>query len=96
MRLSPAVNRDGYLRPTATTISAIQHASRFSLKFGAAGFNAFRRFRATQTRMKGTPRELEKFWLGHANDVTDRYTEGTENDVGSDRSGRNVSGLVLA
>ena len=63
-------------------------------KFGVKGFHTFRRFRATQVRMKSTPWDLEKFWLGHANkDVGDLYIEGIENDVALRKYWDNKVGL---
>ena len=40
------------------------------------GFHAFRRFRLTWLRRNGTPRDLERFWMGHAaEEVGDLYSK---------------------
>ena len=40
------------------------------------GFHAFRRFRLTWLRKCGAPRDLERFWMGHASgDVGDLYSK---------------------
>jgi integrase len=40
------------------------------------GFHAFRRFRLTWLRRTGTPRDLERYWMGHAaEEVGDLYSK---------------------
>ena len=40
------------------------------------GFRAFRRFRRTWLRRNGTPRDLERYWMGHAAEkVGDLYSK---------------------
>jgi integrase len=40
------------------------------------GFHAFRRFRLTWLRKKGAPKDLERFWMGHApEEVGDLYSK---------------------
>jgi integrase len=40
------------------------------------GFHAFRRFRLTWLRRNGVPRDLERFWMGHAEtEVGDLYSK---------------------
>jgi integrase len=40
------------------------------------GFHAFRRFRLTWLRKNGTPRDLERYWMGHAaEEVGDLYSK---------------------
>ena len=40
------------------------------------GFHAFRRFRLTWLRKTGAPRDLERFWMGHApQEVGDLYSK---------------------
>lgn len=40
------------------------------------GFHAFRRFRLTWLRKSGAPKDLERFWMGHApEDVGDLYSK---------------------
>jgi hypothetical protein len=40
------------------------------------GFHAFRRFRLTWLRKSGTPKDLERFWMGHAPaEVGDLYSK---------------------
>jgi integrase len=40
------------------------------------GFHAFRRFRLTWLRRNGAPKDLERFWMGHAaEDVGDLYSK---------------------
>jgi len=40
------------------------------------GFHAFRRFRLTWLRRNGAPRDLERFWMGHAaEEVGDLYSK---------------------
>jgi hypothetical protein len=40
------------------------------------GFHAFRRFRLTWLRRNGTPRDLERYWMGHAvEEVEDLYSQ---------------------
>jgi integrase len=43
------------------------------------GFHAFRRFRTTWLRKQHLPKDIIRFWLGHASrDVTDRYSKLSE------------------
>ena len=50
--------------------------------FGVEGLHCFRRFRASRLRKSRVPWDLEKFWMGHANNgVTDKYTEQLKDDV---------------
>jgi integrase len=43
---------------------------------GKTSFHAFRRFRATWLRKQGTPEDLIKLWLGHAEEsITDSYSK---------------------
>jgi integrase len=45
-------------------------------KLGVRGFHAFRRFRVTHLRDQGTPEDILRFWIGHADQsVTDRYSK---------------------
>ena len=45
-------------------------------------FHSFRRFRTAHLRKNRVPWDLQKLWLGHANnDVTDRYAEQLKEDV---------------
>jgi hypothetical protein len=40
------------------------------------GFHAFRRFRLTLLRKNGVPKDLERYWMGHASeDVGDLYSK---------------------
>jgi integrase len=40
------------------------------------GFHAFRRFRLTWLRKNGVPKDLERFWMGHApEEVGDLYSK---------------------
>jgi integrase len=42
------------------------------------GFHAFRRFRLTWLRKNGAPKDLERFWMGHApEEVGDLYSPET-------------------
>ena len=51
------------------------------LKIEQTGFHAFRRFRKTHLGKMRVPRDLTKYWLGHADsDVTDSYDK-IETDV---------------
>jgi integrase len=53
-----------------------------SLDQEGMGFHAFRRFRTAHLRKSRVPWDLEKFWLGHANNnVTDKYSEQLKKDV---------------
>jgi integrase len=46
-----------------------------SLNHTKCGFHAFRRFRLTWLRENGVPRDLEHFWMGHADEeVGDLYS----------------------
>jgi integrase len=46
-----------------------------SLNHAKCGFHAFRRFRLTWLRENGVPRDLEHFWMGHADEeVGDLYS----------------------
>jgi integrase len=41
-----------------------------------AGFHSFRRFRVTHLRKQGTPEDLLRFWIGHADkSITDGYSK---------------------
>ncbi len=43
-------------------------------KLGVRGFHPFRRFRVTHLRDQGTPEDILRFWIGHADkSITDRY-----------------------
>ena len=45
-------------------------------KLGVRGFHAFRRFRVMHLRDQGTPEDILRFWIGHADQsVTDRYSK---------------------
>jgi integrase len=45
-------------------------------KLGVRGFHPFRRFRVTHLRDQGTPEDILRFWIGHADQsVTDRYSK---------------------
>jgi integrase len=45
-------------------------------KLGVRGFHAFRRFRVTHLRNQGTPEDILRFWIGHADQsVADRYNK---------------------
>jgi integrase len=45
-------------------------------KLGVRGFHPFRRFRVTHLRDQGTPEDILRFWIGHADQsVTDRYNK---------------------
>jgi len=49
------------------------------LGLGKAGFHSFRRFRVTHLRKQGTPEDLLRFWLGHADkSITDGYSKVRE------------------
>lgn len=62
--------------------------------FGVEGFHCFRRFRASQLRKARVPWDLEKFWLGHANqDVTDKYAEQLKDDIAYRRQWTRKAGL---
>ena len=45
------------------------------------GFHVFRRYRAAVLRKARVPEDLIKLWLGHAQDLTDRYAAQLRNDV---------------
>jgi len=43
-------------------------------KLDVPGFHVFRRFRVTHLREQGTPEDILRFWIGHADkSITDRY-----------------------
>lgn len=45
-------------------------------KLEVPGFHVFRRFRVTHLRDQGTPEDILRFWIGHADkSVTDRYSK---------------------
>jgi integrase len=45
-------------------------------KLEVPGFHAFRRFRVTHLREQGTPEDILRFWIGHADkSITDRYSK---------------------
>ena len=51
-------------------------ADRCFCKRKRIGFHAFRRFRLTRVRKNGVPRDLERFWMGHAEtEVGDLYSK---------------------
>jgi integrase len=59
----------------------------------ALGFHAFRRFRLTWLRRNGTPRDLERYWLGHAaEEVGDLYSK-LKDDVSFRTNGLKESAL---
>ena len=63
-------------------------------KLSVAGFHTFRRFRTSTLRKARVPWDLEKFWIGHANkDVTDKYAEQLQEDVGYRREWAEKVGL---
>jgi hypothetical protein len=62
----------------------------------AAGSHAFRRFRTTWLRKNSVPRDLENFWLGHAEEtVGDGYSKLKE-DVGFRKQVTEAIGLGFA
>ena len=57
------------------------------------GFHAFRRFRLTWLRKNGVPKDLERYWMGHApEEVDDLYSTTFR----SARSGRSAPDLALS
>lgn len=45
-------------------------------KLEVPGFHVFRRFRVTHLREQGTPEDILRFWIGHADkSITDRYSK---------------------
>jgi integrase len=45
-------------------------------KLKVPGFHVFRRFRVTHLREQGTPEDILRFWIGHADkSITDRYSK---------------------
>jgi integrase len=45
-------------------------------KLEAPSFRVFRRSRVTHLREQGTPEEILRFWIGHADkSITDRYSK---------------------
>jgi hypothetical protein len=63
-------------------------------KLSVAGFHIFRRFRTSTLRKARGPWDLEKFWISHANkDVTDKYAEQLQEDVGYRREWAEKVGL---
>jgi hypothetical protein len=57
------------------------------------GFHVFRRFRFALLRKEGIPEHLIKLWLGHPQDLTDRYAAQLNEDVAYRREGRERAGL---
>jgi hypothetical protein len=52
--------------------------ARLNLKQNGKAFHCFRRFRVMRLRKNRVPRDLEKFWIDHANkDVTDNNSSST-------------------
>ncbi|PYT73550.1 MAG: hypothetical protein DMG39_06205 [Acidobacteria bacterium] len=46
----------------------------------SVGFRAFRRFRLTWLRKNGVPKDLERYWMGHApEEVGDLYSKLKDN-----------------
>jgi hypothetical protein len=57
------------------------------------GFYAFRRFRLTWLRKKAVPKDLERFWMGHAKEeVGDLYSK-LKDDVAFQREWAERIGL---
>ncbi len=59
------------------------------------GFHVFRRFRFALLRKAGVPEHLIKLWLGHSQDLTDRYAVQLYEDVAYRREWCERAGLGL-
>jgi integrase len=60
------------------------------------GLHAFRRFRLTWLRKNGVPKDLERYWMGHApEEVGDLYSK-LKKMLHSARSGLNAPGWALS
>ena len=60
------------------------------------GFHVFRRFRFALLRKAGVPEHLIKLWLGHSQDLTDRYAAQLYEDVACRREWCEKTGLDLS
>jgi hypothetical protein len=71
------VSTSGYLFATAKGCLLLQrNVLRILHSVGPVGFHAFRRFRLTWLRKNGAPKDLERYWMGHApEDVGDLYSK---------------------
>jgi integrase len=69
--------RDGYLFATSTgNPFQTRNLLHFLHRFKKVGMHAFRRYRLTWLRKNGVPKDLERFWMGHApEDVGDLYSK---------------------
>jgi hypothetical protein len=71
------VSTNGYLFATAQG-RPLQQRNVLRILHGVkpVGFHAFRRFRLTWLRKNGVPKDLERYWMGHApEEVGDLYSK---------------------
>lgn len=76
--------KNGYLFSTKKGRPLLSENVRRVLRQAAqmtVGFHAFRRYRAAVLRKARVPEDLIKLWLGHAQNLTDRYAAQLRDDV---------------
>jgi integrase len=71
------VATNGYLFATAKgRLLQQRNVLRILQRVKPVGFHAFRRFRLTWLRKNGVPKDLERYWMGHApEEVGDLYSK---------------------
>ena len=77
------LNKQGFLFATANG-KPLQHRNLLRVLHGTgkrAGLHAFRRFRAAVLRKAQVPEDIIGLWLGHAQNLTDRYAAQLREDV---------------